>query len=88
MTGRIDNKMPSKWLSNGAAAIAMPTASKESQAAFAALARQIAKEPDTDLRHRMFDQLSNIVLCSSGLSEGVEIFRDSVRDYHTGKATP
>ncbi len=82
MIGRIDNTTPLTWLSAGAAAIVMPTASRESQANFATLARLIARQPDADARHRMFDQLSNMVLCNSGLSEGVAIFCDSVRDYH------
>jgi len=83
MTGRISSKTPSTWLSDLAGAIVMPTVSNESRAAFATLARRIAQEPDEDTRHRMFDQLSNIVLCNSGLSEGVEIFCASVREYHS-----
>jgi len=84
MTGRIDSTTLSTRLADMAGAIAMPTASNESQAAFANLALLISQEPNEDARHRMFDQLSNIVLCSSGLSEGVEIFSASVHAYHNG----
>lgn len=69
---------------NGAVATATPTASKPRSAAeFAELCRSIAKQPDTEARHRLFDQASNDLLCSLGFSEGVEIFRASVAAYHT-----
>jgi len=83
MTGRTNSTTLSTRLRDMAGAIAMPTASNESRAAFADLAWLISQVPDEDAKHRMFDQLSNIVLCNSGLSEGVDVFCASVREYHS-----
>lgn len=62
----------------------MPTASNApTPVEFAERCKEIAADLTGHEMHKAFDLLSNETLCSLGYSEGVEIFRAGVRDYHS-----
>ncbi len=72
----------------GADAVVMRIGSNEviSPQEFKQRCERIVQQHSGHEMHRQFDILSNLTLCSLGYSEGVDVFRDSVRDFHSGDA--